>query len=55
MSMWKGPSRFDGIAMLIGLVPRRGSRPPKGTTDFGERPESAVIMPIRPLDAAISG
>ena len=55
MSMKKGPSRFDGIAMQIGLVPRRASRPPKGATLFGERPESAVTSAIMSARAAISG
>ena len=31
------------MAMQIGLVPSLGSRPPNGTTDFAERPESGVV------------
>ena len=55
MSMNIGPSRLDGIAMQIGFVPSLGSRPPNGTTDLAERPESAVIMPIIPFWAAMIG
>ena len=55
MSSTNGPSRLDGMAMQMGLVPSRGSRPPNGATALGERPESAVIMAIMPSLAAISG
>ncbi len=41
------------MAIEIGLVPSRASRPPNGATAFGERPESAVIRPIMPARAAI--
>ena len=54
-SMNSGPSRLLGIAMQIGLVPSLASRPPNGTTCFAERPESAVIIPIIPASAAITG
>ena len=30
-------------------------RPPNGATIFGERPESAVMMPIMPASTAING
>ena len=43
------------MAMQIGLVPSRGSRPPNGTTDLDDRPESAVIIPIIPFSAAMIG
>ena len=45
MSTKNGPSRFDGIAMHRGFVPRRASRPPNGATPLAVRPESAVMMP----------
>ena len=48
MSMKNGPSRLDGIAIEIGLVPSLAARPPNGATALGERPESAVIMAIMP-------
>ncbi len=53
--MQNGPSRSDGTAMAQGLVPSRASRPPKGATPLGERPESAQAMPIIPARAAIRG
>ena len=55
MSTKSGPSRSLGMAMQIGLVPRRGSRPPNGTTDLADLPESAVIRPIMPSSAAMIG
>ena len=48
MSRKRGPSRLLGIAMQMGFVPSRGCLPPKGTTDFADRPESAVMIPIIP-------
>ena len=51
----EGSSRSDGTAIEIGLVPSRGSLPPKGATCFGERPESAVASPIIPSRIAIIG
>ncbi len=55
MSKNSGPSRSDGMAKQIGLVPSRALAPPNGATCFGLRPESAVIIAIMPSDAAISG
>ena len=55
MSMNIGASRLLGMAMQMGFVPKRGSRPPNGTTAFAALPESAVIMPIIPALAAING
>ena len=55
MSRKSGPARSDGTAIAQGLVPSRASRPPKGATALGERPESAQAMPIMPASAAISG
>ena len=55
MSRQSGPGRSDGTAIAIGLVPSRASRPPNGATALGERPESAVAIPIMPACAAISG
>ena len=48
-------TRSDGTAMVMGLVPSRASRPPKGATALGERPESAVISAIMPACAARMG
>ena len=55
ISIKKGPSRSDGIAIEIGFVPRRFSLPPNGATALGPRPESAVIRAIIPSFAAING
>ena len=38
MSKNSGPSRFDGIAKQIGLVPSRACAPPNGATAFALRP-----------------
>src|SRR5215467_1074392 len=48
-------ARIEHAVIEIGLVPSRGSLPPKGATCFGERPESAVASPIMPSRIAISG
>ena len=53
MSNTNGPSRLDGMAKHIGLVPSRAWAPPKGATPLGERPESAVIRAIMPSAAAM--
>ena len=55
MSKNSGPSRFDGMAKQIGLVPSRAFAPPNGATALALRPESAVIIAIMPSRAAISG
>jgi hypothetical protein len=55
MSRQNGAARSDGTAIAMGLVPSRASRPPKGATIFGDRPESAVASPIMPSLAAIRG
>ena len=55
MSKNSGPSRLDGIAKQIGLVPSRAFAPPNGATALALRPESAVIIAIMPSRAAISG
>ena len=55
MSNTRGPSRLDGIAKAMGLVPRRALAPPNGATALALRPESAVIIAIMPSDAASSG
>ena len=55
MSISTGSPRADGTAIAIGLVPSRASAPPNGATLFGERPESAVIMAMKPAFAAMVG
>ena len=53
MSTKNGASRSDGMAMQMGFVPSRASRPPNGATPLAVRPESAVMIPIMPASAAI--
>src|SRR5262249_50897832 len=55
MSRQKGPSRSDGMATAIGLVPSRASRPPNGATASSARPDPAPAIPIMPCGAAIRG
>ena len=55
MSTQIGPGSSLGRAMQSGLVPSRASRPPNGATAFGLWPESAIISPMKPARAAITG
>ena len=52
-SIQNGPGRLLGNAMHNGLVPKRDSLPPNGTTFLTVLPESAVMKPIIPSWAAV--